>query len=134
MLERVEGFVLAYCCHANGQGQSQRSDLSGWALSKLTSKNQSAERQAQAVRSVGLYYDLVAKQAQELELRGGQPAAREEDGRHTTDQREARQIKPQPRPVGRALLASHQRLLNLPVERNLYITGNLQHEWSLFVA
>jgi hypothetical protein len=29
--------------------------------------------------------------------------------------------------------AAHQRLLNPPVERNLYITGSLQHEWSLFV-
>ncbi len=45
-------------------------------LSKLASKNQSAERQTQAARFVGFHYDLVAKQAREPELRGGQPAAR----------------------------------------------------------
>ena len=44
------------------------------------------------------------------------------------------QIKFQPLPVVRALLAFHQRLLDLPVERNLHITGNLQHERPLFVA
>jgi hypothetical protein len=43
-------------------------------LSKLASKNQSAERQAQAARSVGLYYDLVARQPREPELRGGHRA------------------------------------------------------------
>ncbi len=37
------------------------------------------------------------------------------------------QIKAQPFPVVRPLLASHQCLLDIPIERNLYITGT----WSM---
>ena len=44
------------------------------------------------------------------------------------------EIKPQPLPVVRALLVSHHRLLDLPVERNLGITGKLQREWPFFAA
>jgi hypothetical protein len=60
-------------------------------LSKLASKNQSAERQAQAARSVGLYYDLVARQPREPELRGGHPGVREEPGQYSQPAR-SRQV------------------------------------------
>jgi hypothetical protein len=74
-------FYLDFCSKYRHPPDSKGSLLR--FLSKLASKNQSAERQAQAARSVGFYYDLVAKQAPELELRGGQPAAREEAGQYS---------------------------------------------------
>ena len=65
----------AFCLEANLNVKREMSESFG----KL-----SAERQAQAVRSVRFYYyDLVAKQPREPGTAGWQPAAREEVGQYS---------------------------------------------------